>query len=178
MADIFKWQLYSVSTDRKQAAIQDVSTYDTNPRSSYTIGISGRRLGGDRNAGIPLEITQDEYDDTVYYFFPEGIPHNGDGFYWFTATYDPPFIGAEERNFALILTPTTEYNYSNMVSELSEECCSVDFRMDRLTNMLIVGCFLDSIFVIKDRQQGLQYAEEFNTYDAERLIRRAESIIE
>jgi hypothetical protein len=178
MADSFEWKLYSISADRKQAVIYDASVYDSNPRSSYTIGISGRRIGGDKNSGIPLDFTQDYPESVEYSFYLEGKPHNGDGVYWFVVTYDPEFIGSEERNFGLILTPTTEYNYSNMVSELSEECCSVDFRMNRLTNMLLVGCFLDSIFVIKDRHQGLTYAQEFNTYDAERLIRRAESIIE
>lgn len=177
MANTLSWGVTQISTDRKTALFVDGSTYDTVNRGDFTsIDVTGNKLNADRTSGFALTFVQDPYADTDYTVTLAGKPNNEDGYYRFTVNYTPVTDIYGEHDFDVILTPTTEYTYSNMISELSEECCSVDFRMDRIMNLLILGCFVDSIFVIKDRVAANEIG--YSGYQAERLIRRAESIYE
>lgn len=183
MANVLNWQITSVSADRKTVTLVDNSTYDTTSRDSFTdITVEMNHRFWNQTDGVLLDIVQDQDVPENYTVRLEGEPHNGDALYWLAVTYDPVtgIFGETGRYF--IITPNSEYAYSNMISELSEECCSVDFRMDRIKDLLLVGCLMDSIFVIKDRMDA-NYAGNggdftFSPLEAERLIRRVESIIE
>lgn len=176
MPNSLSWVISQISADRKIATLTDASVYDTVSRDDYTIDVTGSHYTASGGAGAALTIAQDEYIPEDYTVILDSRPHNGDGHYRFNIQYTPPGGGFGEHDISLILTPTSEYVYSNMISELSEECCSVDFRMDRIMNLLLVGCFIDSIFVIKDRVAANDLG--YTAGQAERLIRRAESIYE
>lgn len=177
MANTLSWGITQISTDRKTALFKDSSVYDTVNRGDFSsIVVTGVKIQGDRAQGMNVTIVQDPYDDTEYTVTLSSKPNNEDGFYRFNVDYTPVTDIYGEHDFDIVLTPTTEYKYSNLISDLSEECCSVDFRMDKIMNLLILGCFVDSIFVIKDRMAANEPG--YSGYQAERLIRRAESIYE
>lgn len=176
MADLLNWRVAEIATDRKTFTLSDDSTYYTVNRVDFSqIEVIVVRRNWNQSLGQQVDIVQDPIDDTQYTVRLEGEPHNGDGVYKLAVSYTPSTGIWNDLDTSLFLTPTSEFEYSNMISELSEECCSVDFRMDRIMNLLIVGSFLDSVYVIKDRY--LQ-TSDFSVFEAERLIRRIESVIE
>lgn len=71
--------------------------------------------------------------------------------------------------YEVILTPNAEYGYANEISEVSEECCSVDCSIDKLQKLIRLATIVDGMYVRSDRSEMAA---------GERLARRAESILE
>ena len=71
--------------------------------------------------------------------------------------------------YEVILSPNSEYGYANEISEVSEECCSVDCSIDNLTKLIRLATIIDGMYVRSDRSEMAA---------GERLARRAESILE
>lgn len=71
--------------------------------------------------------------------------------------------------YEVILAPNAEYNYANKISEISEECCSVDCSLENLQNLIRLATIIDGMYVRSDRSEMSA---------GERLARRAESIFE
>ena len=71
--------------------------------------------------------------------------------------------------YEVILSPNSEYGYANEISEVSEECCSVDCSIDNLTKLIRLATIIDGMYVRSDRSEMAA---------GERLARRAEAILE
>jgi hypothetical protein len=182
------YSIDSFSADLKTATLVDNSTYEGVNRYDYEVHVGGKHIRYDGIWGGPLNVTTEYNDptyDQIYTIYLEQTPYNGDGWYQFDIDYEnivspttPPVI---TYNFNFLLTPKTEQEYANMLSEASEECCSVDFNIEKIKDLLFVGCFLDATFIIKDRLQQIgqiPVSDFFPVYLGERLIRRAQTIIE
>lgn len=185
MANTILYRFDSIAADRKIATFLDASTYDTVDRGDFSVTVTGRRIYWNTQEGTQLTITTEWNDptyDTEYSVYLEGTPYNEDGYYKMTTAYNPANVPEgvnAEYNWHYLLTPNLEYQYSNRISEASEECCSVDFNIESIKDLLFLGCFADSVFVIKDRNNPLiGSGPEFRALDGERLIRRAQTIYE
>lgn len=71
--------------------------------------------------------------------------------------------------YEVILAPNAEYGYANEISEVSEECCSVDCSLENLQKLIRLATIIDGMYVRSDRSEMAS---------GERLARRAEAIIE
>lgn len=71
--------------------------------------------------------------------------------------------------YEVILSPNTEYGYANEISEISEECCSVDCSLDNLQKLIRLATIVDGMYVRNDRSEMAA---------GERLARRAQYILE
>ena len=71
--------------------------------------------------------------------------------------------------FDFILSPNAEYNYSNVIEEASEECCSVDCSLESLFLYIRLAAIIDGMSVASDRA---------DYPGGETKARRFESIIE
>lgn len=71
--------------------------------------------------------------------------------------------------YEVILTPNSEYGYANEISEISEECCSVDCSIDKLQKLIRLATIVDGMYVRSDRSEMAA---------GERLARRVEAILE
>jgi hypothetical protein len=181
------YSIDSFSADLKTATLVDNSTYDGVSRSDYEVTVSANHRRYDGLYTGVINIVPEYYDptsDQLYTVYLEQTPYNGDGWYRFDVGYEnivtPTDPAVTPYVFNFLLTPKTEQEYANMLSEASEECCSVDFNIEKIKDLLFVGCFLDAIFIIKDRMQqvGIPASDFFPVYQGERLIRRAQTIIE
>lgn len=93
---------------------------------------------------------------------------------------DPPTLASNEGEanesvnidstiYEVILAPNAEYGYSNEISEVSEECCSVDCSLENLQRLIRLATIIDGMYVRSDRSEMAA---------GERLARRAEAILE
>lgn len=71
--------------------------------------------------------------------------------------------------YEVILSPNAEYGYANEISEISEECCSVDCSLENLQKLIRLATIIDGMYVRSDRSEMAA---------GERLARRAQSILE
>lgn len=71
--------------------------------------------------------------------------------------------------FDFILSPNSEWAYSNVIEEASEECCSVDCSLEQLFLYIRLAALLDGLYVASDRA---------DYPGGERKARRLESLIE
>jgi hypothetical protein len=71
--------------------------------------------------------------------------------------------------YEVILSPNSEYGYANEISEVSEECCSVDCSLENLQKLIRLATIIDGMYVRSDRSEMAA---------GERLARRAQSILE
>lgn len=78
-------------------------------------------------------------------------------------------VNIDSLIYEVILAPNAEYAYSNEISEVSEECCSVDCSLENLQKLIRLATIIDGMYVRSDRSEMAA---------GERLARRAEAIIE
>lgn len=78
-------------------------------------------------------------------------------------------INIDSLTYEVILSPNSEYGYANEISEISEECCSVDCSLENLQKLIRLATIIDGMYVRSDRSEMAS---------GERLARRAEAILE
>lgn len=125
------------------------------------------------------DVAQDPATSIVYRSKQAGNVGNAlsNGTYWEVATALVALnegTATESANlnstvFSFILTPNAEYNYGNVISEASEECCSVDCTLEALFTYIRMAAIIDGQYVNSDRAEYPQ---------GETKARRFESIVE
>lgn len=78
-------------------------------------------------------------------------------------------LNCDKLIYDVILYPNSQYEFANEISEVSEECCSVDCSLENLFRYVRLAAILDGMKVRSDRSEMSQ---------GERLARRMEAIIE
>jgi hypothetical protein len=78
-------------------------------------------------------------------------------------------VNIDSLIYEVILSPNTEYGYANEISNISEECCSVDCSLENLQKLIRLATIVDGMYVRSDRSEMSA---------GERLARRAEAILE
>lgn len=176
------YNITQFSSDLKIATLVDNSTYEDVNRYDYNVYPHVTKYNYDTSLGTSCQITSEWDDpsyDSVWSVYLEQTPFNGDGVYKLEVDYETiATSNVDTYLFWLILTPKTEREYANMLSEASEECCSVDFTIEKIKDLLFVGCFLDATYIIKDREKQYGTSDYFTVAEADRLVRRIQTIIE
>ncbi len=99
---------------------------------------------------------------------------------WWELISDPAALALNEEEanestnidstiYEVILSPNSEYEYANLISEVAEECCKVECSIENLLPYIRVAALVDGMYVHSDRSEMVA---------GERLARRLESIIE
>jgi len=85
------------------------------------------------------------------------------------ANANSDFLTGGGTVYEFILTPNSEYEYANAISDASEEATAADVTLENLLPYIRLGAILDGMYVDSDRAS---YPE------GERKARRFESIVE
>lgn len=125
------------------------------------------------------DAVQDPATSVIYRSLQAGNIGNAlsNGSYWEVATAlialnegeSNESVNLNSTVFDFILSPNSEWMYSNVIEDASEECCSVDCSLESLFLYIRLAALLDGLFVASDRS---------DYPGGERKARRLESLIE